>query len=161
MDTFLGLTGFHWALVGMASAAVLGGTGSAFGIMYAANAASGVLSEDESKFGQLLPLTAMPGTQGIYGFITAVLIAVFFGVFDGAEVPAAIGFGAFVAAQPAGWVCLYSGIAQGRTAAGAVGVVGAGKKVPSLVFPALVETYAVLALIVTILLLLSVQAAMG
>ena len=161
MDTFLGLTGFHWALAGMATAAVLGGIGSAYGIMYAANAASGVLSEDETKFGQLLPLTAMPGTQGIYGFITAVLIAVFFGVFDGAEVPGTIGFGAFIAAQPAAWLCLYSGIAQGRTAAGAVGVIGAGKKVPSLVFPALVETYAVIALIVTILLLLSVQAAMG
>jgi len=161
VDTFLGLTGFHWALLGGGMAAILGGIGSALGIMYASNAASGVLSEDESKFGQVLPLAAMPGTQGIYGFITAVLIAVFFDVFGGAEIPATIGFGAFLAAQPAAWLCLFSGMAQGRTAVGAVGVIGAGKKVPSLVFPALVETYAVLALIVTILLLLGVQAAAG
>ena len=52
-----------------------------------------------------------------------------------------------------------SAIYQGRTGASAAGIIAAGKRAPALVFPALVETYAILALIVTILMLLGLQAA--
>lgn len=162
MDTFLGMNGFMWALMGAGFAAIIGGLGSAIGITIASAAATGVLSEDDTKFGQVLPLTAMPGTQGIYGFIAAVLVAVFFNILGGnTKIPADIGFAIFLACQPVAWLCLLTAIYQGRTSAYAIGVVGAGKKAPALVFPALVETYAILALIVTILLLLGIQAAMG
>lgn len=162
METFLGLTGFWWALMGAGFAAILGGLGSAIGIVLAAGAAAGVLTEDDSKFGQLLPLVAMPGTQGIYGFISAVLISVFFNLLGGnTDVAASMGFAIFLAVQPVAWLCLITAIYQGRAAALAVQVVGAGKKAPALVLPALVETYAILALIVSILMLLGIQAAMG
>jgi len=160
METFLGMAGTDWALIGAGFAAVLGGLGSAIGITIASGTVSGILSEDDTKFGQLLPIAAMPGTQGIYGFIAAVLVVVFFDVLGGnTQLEAIGGFQVFLACQPVAWLCLLSAIYQGRTGASAAGIVAAGKKAPALVFPALVETYAILALIVTILMLLGLQAA--
>jgi len=159
-ETFWGMTGTDWALIGAGFAAVLGGLGSAIGITIAAGTASGILSEDDTKFGQLLPIAAMPGTQGIYGFIAAVLVVVFFNILGGTtDLPGIAGFQIFLACQPVAWLCLLTAIYQGRTGASAAGIVAAGKRAPALVFPALVETYAILALIVTILMLLGLQAA--
>jgi V/A-type H+-transporting ATPase subunit K len=158
--TFWSLSGTDWALLGAGTAAILGGIGSAIGITAAASTASGILSEDDSKFGQLLPIAAMPGTQGIYGFIAAVLVVVFFNILGGdVKLGGTAGFQIFLACQPVGWLCLMSAIYQGRTGSAAAGIIAAGKRAPALVFPALVETYAILALIVTILMLLGLQAA--
>lgn len=161
-DAFLGLAGADWALIGGGFAAILGGIGSAIGITIASGVVSGIVTEDGETFGKLLPIAAMPGTQGIYGFISAVLVLVFFGVFGGdVSLPGAAGFKVFLACQPVAWLCLFSAIYQGKTGAAAAGIVArraddAGK---ALIFPALVETYAVLSLIVTILMLLSLQSA--
>ena len=159
-DAFWGLAGVDWALLGGGMAAVLGGIGSAIGITIASAVVSGIVTEDGEKFGKLLPIAAMPGTQGIYGFISAVLVLIFFGIFGGnVGLEAAGGFKVFLACQPVAWLCLMTAIYQGRTGATAAGIVAAGKSAPALVFPALVETYAILALIVTILMLLGLQAA--
>ena len=161
-QVFMGLSGFHWALLGAASAAIGGGIGSAIGITYINAVASGVLVEDPDKFGPLLPLCAIPGTQGIYGFITAVLVVFFFGIFggEGSKIAGKVGMQIFFACQPVAWVCCFSAIYQGLSSASAAGMVAkrteeAGK---ALILPALVETYAALSLIITIILLLSVQA---
>lgn len=159
-ELFWGMAGVDWALMGAASAAILGGIGSAMGITVASATVSGILSEDDTKFGKLLPLAAMPGTQGIYGFIAAVLVLIFFGIFGGdVTLPGEAGFKVFLACQPVGWLCLFSAYYQGKTAAAAAGIVAADKQAPALIFPALVETYAVLSLIVTILMLLPLQTA--
>jgi V/A-type H+-transporting ATPase subunit K len=132
--------------------------GSAIGLTAGSNAAAGIITEDPEKFGRVLPLAAMPGTQGIYGLITAILVLLFFGFLGGDAEPALTaqaGFNIFVACLPVGAVGLVSAIYQGITAAGASGMVArrseeAGK---ALIFPALVETYAVFALITTVLML--------
>lgn len=163
-ETFWSLSGVDWALLGGGLAAILGGTGSAIGITAASGAVAGIVSEDGEKFGKLLPLAAMPGTQGIYGFITAVLVLAFFDILGGnTDIPGVEGFKIFLACLPVGFLCLMSGIYQGVTGASAAGIVArrgedSGK---ALIFPALVETYAVLSLIVTILMLVSIQAAYG
>ncbi len=159
-DVMLGMSGTDWALLGAGVAAVLGGIGSAVGITVASSTASGILSEDGTKFGKLLPLAAMPGTQGIYGFIAAVLVVIFFDVLgSNITLPATIGFKVFLACLPVGFLCLFSGIYQGMTGAAASGIIAADQPAPALIFPALVETYAVLSLIVTILMLLGLQSA--
>lgn len=162
-DTLWGLSGVEWALLGGALAAALGGIGSAIGITAVSGTAAGIVSEDTEKFGKLLPLAAMPGTQGIYGFIAAVLVLIFFGLMGGEtkELPAAAGFQIFAGCIPVMLLCLFSGIYQGVTGAAAAGIVArrsedSGK---ALIFPALVETYAVLSLIVTILILNAVRSA--
>ena len=159
-ELFWGMAGTDWALLGAGMAAILGGIGSAMGITIAAGTASGILSEDDTKFGKLLPLAAMPGTQGIYGFIAAVLVLVFFGILGGkVALPGVAGFEVFLACQPVAWLCFISAIYQGKTGASAAGIVAADKQAPALIFPALVETYAVLSLIVTILMLIGLSAA--
>ena len=69
-------SGLNLALLGAALAAGLAGMGSAKGVSLVGDAASGLLTEDPSKFGKALILEALPGTQGIYGLITAVLIII-------------------------------------------------------------------------------------
>ncbi len=161
-DTFWGLAGVDWALLGGGMAAILGGIGSAVGITIASAVVSGIVTEDGEKFGKLLPIAAMPGTQGIYGFISAVLVLIFFGIFGGnVGLEAAGGFKVFLACQPVAWLCFVTAIYQGKTGASAAGIVArrsedSGK---ALILPALVETYAVLSLIVTILMLLGLQQA--
>ncbi|HET6497433.1 MAG TPA: V-type ATP synthase subunit K [Coriobacteriia bacterium] len=156
-DVIWGMTGLEWAYLGAGLAFIGGGSGSAIGITAISNVAAGIVSEDSEKFGKVLPLAAMPGTQGIYGFITALLVFIFFGFFDGrADITAHEGLRIFFSCLPVAALCFVSGIYQGATAAGAAGMVArrdedAGK---ALIFPALVETYAVFSLIVTILMLL-------
>jgi len=160
IDAFWGLSGADWALLGGGIAAVLSGIGSAIGITIASAVVSGIVTEDGEKFGKLLPIAAMPGTQGIYGFISAVLVLVFFGIFTGdVSLAGPAGFKVFLACQPVAWLCFISAIYQGKTGASAAGIVArrsedSGK---ALILPALVETYAVLSLIVTILMLLGLQ----
>jgi V/A-type H+-transporting ATPase subunit K len=155
------MAGIDWALLGGAMAAILGGIGSAWGITIASATVSGIVAEDGEKFGKLLPIAAMPGTQGIYGFIASVLVLVLFNVLSGTSTLTGLqGFKIFLACQPVAWSCMVSAVYQGLTGASAAGIVAkrsedSGK---ALILPALVETYAVLSLIVTILMLLSMQA---
>lgn len=161
-ELFWGMSGMTWALMGAAFAAIGGGIGSAIGITTISNTASGIVTEDSEKFGRVLPLAAMPGTQGIYGLITAILVLQFFEILlQTAEpnIPGELGFKIFLSCLPVAVLCLVTAIYQGMTAVGAAGMVArrsedSGK---ALIFPALVETYAVFALISTILMLFSLR----
>ncbi len=61
--------GIVYALLGAALAVFLAGAGSAIGVGIAGQAASGVVSEDPSKFAKVLVIQLLPGTQGIYGLL--------------------------------------------------------------------------------------------
>ena len=150
------MSGISIAIMGAAVCAALAGCGSALGVMAAGKAAAGVTSEKPELFGRMLVLQALPGTQGIYGFLTAVLIMVRIGLLGGspAELTEAQGWAMFWAALPMAVVGLISGIAQGLTAASAIHMTGrqpdaSGK---GITMTALVETYAILALLTSILL---------
>ncbi len=145
------------AVLGAALATLLSGMGSAKGVNLVAKAASGLLSEDPSKFGKTLLLQALPMTQGIYGFVTAFLIIFKMGILGGA--PAlTVQQGAYylMAALPIAIVGYYSAIKQGEVAAAGVSVLAKrpkelGKAITS---AALVETYAILAVLISLLLVL-------
>lgn len=146
--------GLVYALLGAAVAVFLAGAGSAIGVGIAGQAAAGVVTEDPGKFGQLLVLQLLPGTQGLYGFIIAFLILSKAGIIGGAAVPtAAQGFQLLAAGLPIGLVGYVSGIYQGKAAAAGVGIVA--KKPEELgkaiTFAAIVETYALLGLLVSFL----------
>ncbi len=146
--------GIVYALLGAALAVLLAGAGSAIGVGIAGQAAAGVVTEDPGKFGQLLVLQLLPGTQGLYGFIIAFLILSKAGIIGGSAVPtAAQGFQLLAAGLPIGLVGYVSGIYQGKAAAAGVGIVA--KKPEELgkaiTFAAIVETYALLGLLVSFL----------
>ncbi len=157
-DTFLLLSGFIWAVLGAVGAAILAGIGSSLAITNVAKFSAGLLSEDPDKFGRLIVLVVLPGTQGIYGFITAILVIVFFDLLGGGgpNLSAAQGFQIFVSCMPVALGGLVTAIYQGIVATAAAAMVGKrGETVgKAIVLPAMVETYAVLALIVTVFLLM-------
>lgn len=163
-DVIMGLSGLDWAMLGAAIAVGGGGTGSAIGIAKASGVAGGVLAEDPDKFAGILALCALPGTQGFYGFITGMLVMVFFNLFGGkgGELTAVNGLHVFFACLPVAISCCSSGIYQGHASVGATPMIARrGDTGRAIIFPALVETYAVLSLIITILLLLSIRAGIG
>ena len=154
-------TGNNLALLGAALAAALSGMGSAKGVGLVGEAASGLLSEDPSKFGKALILQALPGTQGIYGLITAFLIIFKMGILGGAPATLTVAQGAYflMASLPIAIVGYYSGIKQGKVAASGIALIAkrpkeVGKAITS---AALVETYAIFAVLVSLLLVLFAQ----
>jgi len=148
-------TGFGWAMIGAMAAVMFGGMGSARGIRIAAAQAAGVLSEQPDLFGKLLVLMALPGTQGFYGFICAIMVAVRGGLLAGNVTPITpvIGVGMLFIGVCAGMVLWRSAINQGEASAAAINLVSRqpGEAGRSILMPALVETYAVVALLAAIL----------
>ena len=66
--------GMVLALLGASVAVILSGIGSSKGVGMTSEAAAGVVTEDPSKFGKLLVLQLLPGTQGLYGLIVGVMV---------------------------------------------------------------------------------------
>ena len=153
-------TGTLIGIIGAALAAILAGIGSIIGVGIAGQAAAGVNAENPGIFGKLLVLQALPGTQGIYGFLTAVLAMVFMGIIGGnpTEYTVLQGWCIFGACMPIAIGGLISAIYQGRVACAAILMTGKqpGESAKGITMTALVETYAILALLVSILLLISV-----
>ena len=153
--------GIVYALLGAAVAVFLAGTGSAIGVGIAGQAASGVVTEDPSKFAKVLIMQLLPGTQGIYGLLVGFITLSKVGLLGGsvADLDVKTGLLILAACLPIGIVGLLSAISQGKTAAAAIGIVGKkpdqfGK---AMLFPAMVETYAILALLISILAVTAIQ----
>ena len=142
------------AFGGAATAAGLAGVGSAIGVAIAGQAASGVVSEDPDKFGNVLVLQALPGTQGIYGLLIAFMTLSNIGVLGTPkEVTFAQGLMYLFAGILMGVAGLISAKWQARASVSGISLLAKrpdqfGK---AMIFPAMVETYAVLALLVSLL----------
>ncbi len=149
-------TGNFLAILG-ASVAALAGCGSAIGIGYAGSAASGVVAEDPKKFGSTLILQALPGTQGIYGLLIAFIILNKVGFLSGnmANLTAVQGGYFFAAALPIGIVGIVSAIHQGKVCASGIMLISKKPEqiAKAMVYAAMVETYAVLALLISFLII--------
>jgi V/A-type H+-transporting ATPase subunit K len=152
--------GLIMALLGIAISAILGPIGSSIGMSLAGNAAAGVLSEKPELYGRTLVIQAIPGTQGIYGFLVAVLLMSQIGLLGGslATLNAYQGFAVFVTALPVSVVGLFSGIFQGKTAAAAIIMAGKNANLATrgMIIAAMIETAQLLALLVSVLMYISI-----
>lgn len=156
-----GIAGIIWALLGAAIATVMAGIGSIKGVGMATEAGMGVLAEDSSKFGKLLVLELLPGTQGLYGFIVSVMILVGTGVLGGnlaLDMSASTGLLYLAASLPIAFGGLISGMAQGRAATAGIALIA--KKTEdfskAMVSTTLVEIYALLSFLVSLLAVLAI-----
>lgn len=147
--------GIFYAVLGAVLAVLMAGIGSAVGVGIAGQAAAGVVTEDPSKFAKVLILQLLPGTQGLYGLLIGFVTLGNIGLLGGAPVAMTAEQGLMIlcACLPIAIVGLVSGIYQGRTAVSSIGVVAKkpeqfGK---AMLFPAMVETYAILALLISFL----------
>lgn len=159
MGTFIAslFNGVNLALLGAFLAAGLAGWGSAKGVGMVGQAGSGLLTEDPSAFGSVLLLEALPGTQGIYGLITAFMIMIKINLF-GTLMDLTVQQGAYflLASLPVALIGLISAQHQAKVAVSGIHLIAkhkgeVGKAITS---AALVETYAIFALLVSLLLII-------
>jgi len=152
--------GIVFALLGAAIAVTIPGVSSAIGIGYVGQASAGAMSDNPKNFGRFLVLLALPGTQGIYGFVIAFLILQKIGIVAGNIVPLtdAQGLALLLVGIPVGIGGL-TAIFQGKVCTAGVGLTAkrpeeSGK---SLVMAVFVEFYAVLGLLASIFILFVVK----
>jgi len=147
------MSGLFWAIGGIALAVGLAGSGSAIGIGHAGMAANGVMSENPKDFGKYLILLALPGTQGIYGFVIGFLFLVKIGILGGtlAVLNQSQGLNIFFATLPIAITGLTSAIYQGKVCAAGISMITrqpdqSGK---ALIMGVFVEFYAVLGFLIS------------
>ncbi|MDF2880848.1 MAG: atpK [Clostridiaceae bacterium] len=153
--------GLLFALLGAALATALPGIGSARGVGIVGEAASGLITEDPDKFGQTLILQVIPGTQGFYGFVTTLIILNKIGSLGGTakDIPFSTGFFIFLASLPVALVGWKSAISQGKTAAAGISILAKRPEhmFKAVLFAAMVETYAVIALVTSIIMVVGIK----
>jgi V/A-type H+-transporting ATPase subunit K len=153
--------GLIWAIAGAAIVMALSGVGSAIGVALAGQAAGGVMTEDPEKFGRMIPLIGIPGTQGFYGFLIGFLVLNKLNLLGETvkQVTLQQGLQIFSICFFVSLVECISAIWQGKVSVASIYMVAkkpeeAGK---ALVLPIFVEIYAILGLAAAFLLLLGVK----
>lgn len=147
------------AMTGAVLAVILAGTGSAIGVGSAGQAGAGLVSEDPDRFGSALVLQLLPGTQGIYGLLVGFMILLRIGLLgEAATVSTTTGLYYLLGALPTAIAGLTSAIYQGKTAVAGISMIArrpeeSGK---AIVMAIMVETYAVFALLISMLIILLV-----
>lgn len=150
----MGNLGVLLALLGAVLAALVAGIGSAVGVGMSGEAAAGVVTEEPSLFSKVLVLQLLPGTQGIYGLLIGFVTLTQIGIMGGSsDISVIKGLLYLVACLPMAFVGYKSAIRQARASVASIGLVAKrpdqfGK---AMIFPAMVETYAILALLISIL----------
>ncbi len=137
------------AYIGIGLMVGLSGIGSAYGVTISGNAAIGAMKKKPESFGNYLVLSALPGTQGLYGFLGFFLLQQSLT----AEITWLAAAGVFGAGIALGLVSLLSAIRQGQLCANGVAGIGAGHDVfgKTLILAVFPELYAIVALAATFL----------
>lgn len=153
--------GLVLATLAAAVAIILGGLGSIIGTMLAAKSGAGVVSEKPKAFGGALLTSALPSSQGVYGFLAAIIVLQKVGLISGSPigVESTVGITMILGVMPVALLGLISGVAQGK-------VIQAGARIlannpgdigKAVILPVLVESMAVFGLLLSILIINSVQ----
>lgn len=139
------------AYIGLGIMVGLSGIGSAYGVSIAGNAAVGALKKDPESFGNYMILSAMPSTQGLYGFVG--FFVMLNTIKATAEMNWTVAGAVFGAGLALGLVGLFSAIRQGQVVANGIAAIGSGFKVfgNTLIMGVFPELYAILGLLATIM----------
>ena len=152
--------GLAIALIGSGLAVGLSCVGSAKGTGIAGEAGTGLLCQDPSKFGKVMILQVIPGTQGLYGLVVGFMAMLFMGVLDGSFVDMSLqeGFRYFAACLPIAIGGGISAVAQGRVAAGSINLLAKRPDdwAKGMVLCITVEFYAILSLLASLLMLINI-----
>ena len=145
LETILGYLGLGLVLA-------LAGIGSSIGTTIAGNAAEGALKKKPEGSGNYMVLSALPATQGIYGFVA------FFMMLSKMKSDPSMGLVIFGVGLSVGLVCMLSAIRQGQVCANGIVGISQGHNVftNTLIYAALPEFYAILGLVGAIMVVLMV-----
>ncbi len=143
-------TGYVIAMLSIAFCVLACGVGSCFGLYQTSTTAAGVLSEDPKKFGKVMVLVLLPATQGIYGFIIGIIASSSLSQIT----TTGEGWAMFGALLPMIISGIFSAIIQGKAAANCIKAVGKQESLSGklIVYPGMIEFYAILGLIISIML---------
>ena len=143
-------TGYVIAILSIAFCVLICGVGSSLGLYKTSTTAAGVLSEDPQKFGKVMVLVLLPATQGIYGFIIGIIASSSLAQINTVGEGWAM-FGALLPMIVSGFV---SAFIQGKAAANCIKAVGKQESLSGklIVYPGMIEFYAILGLIISIML---------
>ena len=144
------------AYAGLALMIALAGIGSAIGVSSGGNATIGALKKKDDAFGNYMLLSALPGTQGLYGFAGFFII---YSQLSGYIVNGVLtlslyqGVSILAAGIALGFVGLVSGIKQGIVCASGIAGIGAGHDIfgKTMVLAVFPELYAIIAFAATFL----------
>jgi len=135
------------ASAGIAIMLTLAGIGSAYGVTIVGNAAIGAAKKVDGKFGNFLVLTALPGTQGLYGFAGYFMFQNIFSILT-PEITLFQAMATLASGLTLGFVGLFSALRQGQVCANGVVSIGQGHDAFSntLILAVFPELYAIVAL---------------
>ncbi len=139
------------AFIGIALCVILCGTGSAIGLFKTGSASAAVLAEDGKKFGKVIVMTLLPATQGLYGFVIAIIAS-------GKVVNGITNVQGWVIAAACAGIAVMgfiSALFQAKAAVAGISAVGKNETISGkvMLFPAMIEFYAILAFVISIILL--------
>lgn len=160
MGFFEAFGGLSLALIGAGLAVLLPGIGSAKGTGSAGEAGTGLLCQDPSKFGKVMILQVIPGTQGLYGLVVWFFAIFSMGLLNGTAFDMTVqqGLQYLVACLPMAFGGFFSAIAQGRVAVGSINILA--KKpddwAKGMVLCITVEFYAILSLLASMLMIINI-----
>ncbi|WP_297177281.1 ATPase [uncultured Porphyromonas sp.] len=146
------------SFLGIALMVGLTGIGSSIGVTICGNATVGAMKKNPDALGQYIGLSALPSSQGLYGFVGFYMTK---GVLNKLLAAGAIStfaaWAIFGTGIILGVVGAYSAIRQAQVCANGIQTIGNGTNVFSatMVMAVFPELYAILALLVTILTVLS------
>ena len=150
--------GLAFGLLGAGLAACLAGAGSGIGTGYAGQAGAGLVTEDPSKFGKVMILQVIPGTQGLYGLVVFFVAIMRMGILSGTlpDLTIAQGLQYFAACLPIGIGGLVTAKYQGKVAAASVNLLAKNPDHWSkgMILCITVEFYAILSLLASMMMLL-------
>ena len=153
-------SGAALGMLGAGLAVCLAGAGSARGTGIAGEAGTGLLSEDPSKFGKVMILQVIPGTQGLYGLVVGFMCLLRMGLLDGSYVDMTLieGLRYLMACLPIAIGGGVSAVAQGLVAAGSINLLAKKPEDWSkgMVLCITVEFYAILSLLISLIMLISI-----
>ncbi len=147
--------GILLGLLGAGLAVILAGLGSAKSVGMVGEAAAGVIIEEPDKFGKSLVLQLLPGTQGLYGFVIGLLAMLQLS----AGMSLAAGGKIFFSCLPIAFVGYQSAIFQGKVAIAGINILAKNEEqqVKGIIYSVMVETYAILSFVISLMLLFTVN----
>ena len=154
MNFLITYGGIVMAALGMALAIIFPGIGSAKGVGMVGESASGLMSEEPDKFGQTLILQLLPASQGLYGFVIAIMSLARLS----ASMSLQEGLFILIGCLPIAIVGYPSAVAQAKISVDGIALLArdAEQMTKTIIYTVMVETYALLAFVSSLILLNSV-----
>lgn len=152
-------TGLIFAYLGIALAVAMPGIGSAIGVGIVGEAATVVVIDEPEKFAKSLILQLIPGSQGLYGFAIGLLALGKIGEnLSIASMGTSNGFMILVSCLPIALIGLWSAIAQAKVSLSAINILVKREEqyTKGIIYAVMVELYALLAFVVSFLLLVKI-----